>query len=97
MGGGTGGTVTIFDTAGRQEIDEDLIKELQGLVKFLEPKEVLLVADAATGQQAVSVAKHFDEAVGITGLVADQARWRCPWRRCPVDAIGHAQADQIHR
>jgi len=64
-----GGTVTIFDTAGRQEIDEALVKELQGLVKFLEPKEVLLVADAATGQQAVSVAKHFDEAVGITGLL----------------------------
>lgn len=64
-----GGTVTIFDTAGRQEIDEELIKELQKLVKFLAPKEVLLVADAATGQQAVSVAKHFHEAVGITGLV----------------------------
>ena len=63
------GTVTIFDTAGRQEIDEELVKELEKLVKFLEPKEVLLVADAATGQQAVSVAQHFDEAVGITGLV----------------------------
>ena len=64
-----GGTVTIFDTAGRQEIDEELVEELEKLVKFLEPKEVLLVADAATGQQAVSVATHFDEAVGITGLL----------------------------
>ena len=45
------------------------MKELEKLVKFLSPKEVLLVADAATGQQAVSVATHFDEAVGITGLL----------------------------
>jgi signal recognition particle subunit SRP54 len=63
------GTVTIFDTAGRQEIDDDLVAELKKLRDFLDPKEVLLVADAATGQQAVSVAQHFDEAVGITGLV----------------------------
>ena len=63
------GTVAIFDTAGRQEIDENLVAELKRLADFLEPKETLLVADAATGQQAVSVAKHFQEAVGITGLV----------------------------
>ncbi len=63
------GTVTIFDTAGRQEIDEELVEELKKLHAFLNPKETLLVADSATGQQAVSVAEHFDEAVGITGLV----------------------------
>ncbi len=63
------GSVAIFDTAGRQEIDTSLIKELAELRDFLKPKEVLLVADAATGQQAVSVAKHFDEAVGVTGIV----------------------------
>ena len=38
-------------------------------LKFLKPQEVLLVADAATGQQAVSVATHFHEALGITGIV----------------------------
>ena len=64
-----GATVLIFDTAGRQEIDEKLIVELKELNDFLKPKETLLVADAATGQQAVSVATHFDEAVGITGIV----------------------------
>lgn len=64
-----GATVLIFDTAGRQEIDEKLIEELKRLHAFLKPKETLLVADAATGQQAVSVAKHFDDAVGITGIV----------------------------
>ena len=63
------GTVVIFDTAGRQEIDERLVAELKRLHAFVKPRETLLVADSATGQQAVSVAKHFDEAVGITGIV----------------------------
>ncbi|HVJ46189.1 MAG TPA: signal recognition particle protein, partial [Luteolibacter sp.] len=63
------GTVVIFDTAGRQEIDERLVEELKRLHAFLNPKETLLVADAATGQQAVSVATHFDNAVGITGII----------------------------
>jgi signal recognition particle subunit SRP54 len=63
------GNVIIFDTAGRQEIDEVLIAEIKGLKEFLQPQEVLLVADAATGQQAVSVATHFHEALDITGLV----------------------------
>jgi signal recognition particle subunit SRP54 len=63
------GNVQIFDTAGRQEIDEALIEEIKRLKKFLDPGEVLLVADAATGQQAVSVATHFNEALQITGIV----------------------------
>jgi signal recognition particle subunit SRP54 len=63
------GTVLIFDTAGRQEIDLKLIAELKRLHDFLKPKETLLVADSATGQQAVSVAQHFDDAVGITGII----------------------------
>ncbi len=61
--------VMIFDTAGRQEVDTELVEELKRLKEFLDPQEVLLVADSATGQQAVSVATHFDEAVNITGLV----------------------------
>jgi signal recognition particle subunit SRP54 len=64
-----GGNVQIFDTAGRQEIDAVLIEEIRQLKEFLNPQEVLLVADAATGQQAVSVATHFHEALGITGIV----------------------------
>ncbi len=63
------GTVLIFDTAGRQEVDDALINELKSLHSFVAPKETLLVADSATGQQAVDVAKTFDEAVGITGIV----------------------------
>ena len=64
-----GGNVQIFDTAGRQEIDSVLIEEIKQLKEFLKPQEVLLIADAATGQQAVSVATHFHEALGITGIV----------------------------
>jgi len=59
----------VFDTAGRLQIDEDLIEEIKRLKKTVRPDEVLLVADAALGQEAVNVAKHFDEAVGCTGIV----------------------------
>ena len=59
----------IFDTAGRQEIDEALIQELRELREFLQPQEILLVVDAATGQQAVSVATRFNDALGITGII----------------------------
>ena len=63
------GTTLIFDTAGRQEIDTILVEELKDLHKTVQPNETLLVADSATGQQAVSVAQHFDEAVGISGII----------------------------
>ena len=61
--------IDIFDTAGRQEIDEALIRELKELKEFLRPPETLLVVDAATGQQAVSVATHFNDALQITGII----------------------------
>lgn len=61
--------VIIFDTAGRQEVDEPLVEELRKLAKYLKPNEALLVADAATGQQAVRVAQTFDKAVGLTGII----------------------------
>jgi signal recognition particle subunit SRP54 len=63
------GNVQIFDTAGRLEIDETLVDELKRLKDALQPQEILLVCDAATGQQAVNVATHFHEALGLTGLV----------------------------
>ncbi len=62
-------SIYIFDTAGRQEIDEALIQELKDLKEFLQPQETLLVVDAATGQQAVSVATHFNDALSITGII----------------------------
>ena len=59
----------IFDTAGRQQIDEPLIQELVRLRDFIKPQEILLVLDAATGQEAVNVATHFDQALRITGSI----------------------------
>ncbi len=61
--------ITIYDTAGRREIDEPLLEELRKLKDFLKPEEILLVSDAATGQQAVSVAEQFHAALGITGII----------------------------
>ena len=63
------GSCIIFDTAGRQEVDDSLVKELKKLHSLLKPRETLLVADAATGQQAVKVAQTFDEAVDLSGIV----------------------------
>src|SRR5437899_1973042 len=59
----------IFDTAGRQQIDEPLVQELVRLRDLAQPQEILLVLDAATGQEAVNVAIHFDQALNITGAI----------------------------
>ncbi|MCF7669860.1 MAG: signal recognition particle protein [Verrucomicrobia bacterium] len=59
----------IFDTAGRFQIDEPLVNELVRLKEYIKPQEVLLVLDAATGQEAVNVAIEFDKALNITGSI----------------------------
>lgn len=59
----------IFDTAGRLQIDEPLVQELVRLRDLVKPQEILLVLDAATGQEAVNVATHFDQALQITGSI----------------------------
>ncbi len=59
----------IFDTAGRLQIDEALVQELVRLRELIKPQETLLVLDAATGQEAVNVATHFDQALNITGSI----------------------------
>lgn len=64
-----GHTVVIFDTAGRQQIDEDLMDELVRIRENVEILNTLLVVDGSTGQAAVDVAKGFDEKVGIDGVV----------------------------
>jgi signal recognition particle subunit SRP54 len=61
--------VLIFDTAGRLHIDEELVQELVRMREALVPQEILLVADAATGQEAVNIVEHFDRALNITGIV----------------------------
>lgn len=59
----------IVDTAGRLQIDEDMMAELQKIKKSLSPDEVVLVADSMTGQNAVDIAKSFDEQIGLTGVI----------------------------
>jgi signal recognition particle subunit SRP54 len=59
----------IFDTAGRLQIDQPLVQELVRLRDLIQPQEILLVLDAATGQEAVNVATHFDQALQITGAI----------------------------
>ena len=61
--------VMIVDTAGRLQIDDALMQELENLKSELRPQEILLVVDAMTGQEAVNVAKTFDEKLNITGVV----------------------------
>ena len=64
-----GHNVEIYDTAGRQDLDDDLIGELRRVKDLVRPDESLLVCDAATGQQAVGVAEKFHGSVGVTGLI----------------------------
>ncbi|HXC01011.1 MAG TPA: signal recognition particle protein [Opitutaceae bacterium] len=59
----------LFDTAGRLQIDADLIEEVKKLHARVQPDEVFLVADGALGQEAVNVAKAFHDALALTGLV----------------------------
>ena len=62
-------SVVIVDTAGRLQIDADMMAEVQEIAEAVSPQEVLLVADAMTGQEAVSVAQAFHEQVPLTGLI----------------------------
>ena len=64
-----GHNVVILDTAGRLHIDEDMMAELQEIKSNLDVHQTLLVVDAMTGQDAVNVAKEFDEKVGIDGVI----------------------------
>jgi len=60
--------VVMLDTAGRLHVDEALMTEMADVKRIADPHEILLVADALTGQDAVNVAKSFDERVGVTGI-----------------------------
>ena len=61
--------VVIIDTAGRQQVDEDLMDELKCIKETVQPHEVLFVADAMMGQQSAEIAKTFNDAIGIDGVV----------------------------
>ena len=61
--------VVIVDTAGRLQIDEEMMRELSRLKEAIHPDEILLVADGMTGQDAVRIAQGFDQALGVTGVI----------------------------
>jgi len=65
--------VVIVDTAGRLQIDEEMMDELRRLKEAVRPTEILLVADGMTGQEAVKIAQGFDNALGVTGVIL--RRW----------------------
>jgi signal recognition particle subunit SRP54 len=62
-------SVVLIDTAGRLQIDDSMMQELQAIKALTSPAEVLLVADAMTGQEAVRIAEGFNEKVNVTGLI----------------------------
>lgn len=64
-----GNDMVLIDTAGRLQIDEALMEELRQIKEAVEPNEILLVVDSMTGQEAVNVAKTFDEMLSITGVI----------------------------
>jgi len=65
----SGSTVVILDTAGRSQIDQDLMEELESVQKACSPDEILLVVDAMIGQEAVNVAEGFIKAAPLSGLI----------------------------
>ncbi len=79
--------ILIFDAAGRLDVDDSLLAELEEVAKVLEPQETLLVADAATGQTAVKVAEAFRARVSLTGFVLS---------KCDADARGGAALSLLH-
>jgi len=64
-----GASWTILDTAGRLQVDEELMNELKSIKDRINPDEILLVVDAMTGQESVNVAESFNKYVGVTGLI----------------------------
>ena len=64
-----GGSIVIIDTAGRSQLDDELMRELQSIQNRVKPVEILLVADAMTGQEAIHIAQGFHENLELTGLI----------------------------
>lgn len=61
--------VVIIDTAGRTQIDDEMMQELRRVKEAVQPDEILLVADGMTGQDAVRIAQGFNDAIGVTGVI----------------------------
>jgi signal recognition particle subunit SRP54 len=88
----TGCDVLIVDTAGRLHIDDQLMEEMQSLKRLLNPQEILFVADAMTGQDAVNSAKAFNKKLSHDRDRAQQNGRRRPRRRSALDPPGHRRS-----
>jgi hypothetical protein len=89
--------IVIVDTAGRLQIDEALMVELEKIKAAVKPKEILFVADAMTGQEATNVAKGFNAQLGDHGRHPDQDGRRRARRRGALDFRDDRRADQVRR
>lgn len=67
--GKDGAGVVVLDTAGRSQLDQAMMEELKAIHERVKPVEILLVADAMTGQEAIEIARGFQESLGLTGLI----------------------------
>ena len=91
-----GNSVVILDTAGRLAIDEQMMDEVAQIRIALQVNEVLLIADAMTGQDSVRVAEEFNARLPLSGLDPDQDGRRREGRRGPLDPSGDRYPDQVH-
>ena len=93
----TGRDTLLVDTAGRLHIDEELMNELQQLKELLNPTEILFVADAMTGQDAVQLGGRVSQAPGHHGCHSHEDGRRRARRRGAVDPHGHRSATEVRR
>ena len=93
----TGRDVVLIDTAGRLHIDDQLMAELQELKEQLVPTEILFVADAMTGQDAVKSADEFHKRLGITGVILTKMDGDARGGAALVDPVHHRPAAQVRR
>ena len=89
--------VLILDTAGRTTLDEQMMGEAAEIARIAAPQEILLVADALTGQDAVRTAKAFHDRLPLTGMVLTRTDGRRQGRRGAQHAPRHRAADQVPR
>ncbi len=93
----TGRDVLLVDTAGRLHIDDDLMTELTSLKEQLNPSEILFVADAMTGQDAVKSADEFHKRLGITGVILTKMDGDARGGAALVDPLRYRPAAQVRR
>ena len=93
----TGFDILLIDTAGRLHIDSELMLELDHIAEGVRPTEILLVADAMTGQDAVNSAREFNQRLNLSGVVLTKMDGDARGGSCPLDQDGDRKADQVHR